>query len=118
MLRLAHWRAVTLDLHGEFDISRGEEIAASIKDAIGGGVGPLAVDLSDVTFLDCYTIGLLLHAQQKAAAHGTQMYIVNATNPLVRLMLDLTGAGAVLQRPAHSGRPVAATPDGERSAAA
>jgi anti-anti-sigma factor len=118
MLRLAHWRAVTLDLHGELDISRGEEITASIKDAIGGGVGRLAVDLSDVTFLDCYTIGLLLHAQRLAAAHGTQMDVVNGNNPLVRLVLDLTGAGDLLRRPARSARTVAATPDGLRPAAA
>ena len=118
MLHVARRRGAVLNLHGEYDLSRGEEIDTSIAGAISGRVSRLAVDLGDVTFLDCYSISLLLRGQRLAAAHGTRMYVVNATNPLVQRVLDLTGAATVLQPPAHADKPVAAPPHGPRPAAA
>jgi anti-anti-sigma factor len=89
---------VTIDLHGELDLSTGEEIAARINETLtSAGITGIAIDLVDVTFLDCYTIGVLLREQRIAAAHAVRLYAVNVANPLVRAVLDITGTTASLQ---------------------
>jgi anti-sigma B factor antagonist len=60
--------------HGELDLSTGEEIAARIGEALmSAEVDRIAIDLAEVTFLDCYTIGVLLRGQRVAAAHAVRM---------------------------------------------
>jgi anti-anti-sigma factor len=98
MLRLGNRQVVTIDLHGELDLSTGEEIAARINETLtSAGITRIAIDLADVTFLDCHTIGVLLREQRIAAAHAVRLYVVNVANPLVRAVLDITGATASLQ---------------------
>jgi anti-anti-sigma factor len=118
MLRLAYRQAVTLDLHGELDLSRDGEIAARIGEALAGAdVEELAVDLADVTFLDCHTIGVLLRGQRVAAACGVRMYVVNAIDPLVKSVLDITGVAAQLRPSTDSAGPVASASPAQRPAA-
>jgi len=81
----------TVVLRGEFDISRSQEIIDQIgRAARVCGVDRVSVDLTNVTFLDCYALGRLLRARHEAAAHGVEVYVVHPDAPMVRLVLNIT----------------------------
>ena len=48
MLRLGNRQVVAIDLHGELDLSTGEEIAARINETLtSAGITGIAIDLAD-----------------------------------------------------------------------
>jgi len=97
MPRLAHRQAVTVFLRGELDLSRGDEIAARIRRELPvPGVVRIAVDLADVTFLDCYSLGELVRARREAAEVGVSVVVIHPDDPLVRRVLEITGVARAL----------------------
>jgi anti-anti-sigma factor len=100
MPRVEHRQAVTVFLRGEFDLARGHEITDRIDRALAAsGAQDVAVDLADVTFLDCYSLGQLIGGYRRAAAQGTVLFVVHPDDELVRLVLASTGVDDLLQGP-------------------
>jgi anti-anti-sigma factor len=84
-------------LRGEMDLSRGEEITTRIDRALATpGVDRIVVDLADVTFLDCYSIGELITGRRHAAVLGVDVFVIHPDVPLVRQVLDITGVCEIL----------------------
>jgi len=84
-------------LRGELDLSRGEEITTRIDRALATpGVDRIVVNLADVTFLDCYSIGELVTGRRHAAVLGVGVFVVHPDVPLVRQVLDITGVSEIL----------------------
>jgi anti-anti-sigma factor len=83
-------RTETVFLRGDFDLSRGQTILISIRRALERP-GVSAVDLADTTFVDAYSIGLVVKARREAAARGVDLYLIHADDPMVRWILDFCG---------------------------
>lgn len=116
MSRPAHRPRVTVSLHGEFDLSRRDEIAGRITGALDiAGVEEIAIDLADVTFLDCYSLGELLHAHHRGARHGVTVFVVHPDNPLVRRILDTAPPRCSALRPPSPAADVRSVRAGWRS---
>jgi anti-anti-sigma factor len=89
---------VTVFLRGEFDLSRGSEIADRITGAIGRAWPgePILVDFADVTFFDCFSLGQLLHARDLATRCGVDLRVVHVDEPLTQRIMEITGTDEVL----------------------
>ena len=70
----------------------------------------LLVDLSDVSFLDCSGVGLLMRAHERQRAHGGRVEIRNP-QALPRKVLEITGVDAVLGAAPRPGRGSPACPE-------
>jgi anti-anti-sigma factor len=79
-------------LTGEVDLAATDMLRALLRRQTAGLVRPrrISVDLSNVTFLDATSLGVLLQAQDQARAEGTDLVVCNAQD-FVRRILDLTG---------------------------
>lgn len=76
-------------LSGDLDIVAVPDLSARIADIARQQPGPLAFDLSQVTFMDCGSARLIVGAGQAAAGRPRRV-LVNAP-PLVRRLLRVTG---------------------------
>ena len=56
--------AVVLNLRGEFDLSAADTLRTCLQGAIASAVGPLVIDLHEVTFIDASGIAALLRARR------------------------------------------------------
>jgi anti-sigma B factor antagonist len=76
---------------GEVDLATGPDLRKAMEDVRQASESErLIVDLSDVTFLDCAGIGVLVYGRHLAQQHGLGYEIRNATGmPL--LLLQMTG---------------------------
>ncbi len=86
-----------LALHGDIDLSVRDLVRQAIEmRLVCDGVSFVLVDLADVTFMDCSTVGVLVACQHLAADIGCGFRVVNA-NGVVARVLDLAGAQSLLR---------------------
>jgi anti-anti-sigma factor len=86
-----------LELAGEIDEASVPELRfrlAAAIDASGAGAR-VVVDLTGVTFMDCAGVGELVRAL-RSTGRAPGAIRLSSPAPLVRRVLDLTGAGSVL----------------------
>jgi len=79
----------TMVVTGFIDISNSRELVEAGLNALASG-GALALDLSDVDFMDSTGIAALIELDKATRAHG-QSLEVTATSDRVRRVLELTG---------------------------
>lgn len=84
-----HPTATVVELHGDID----REVAEPLWDGVTSGYergADVLVDLSDVTLIDCASLGALVRAEQLAERRGRRLCLV-APAAAVRWTLAATG---------------------------
>jgi anti-sigma B factor antagonist len=85
---------VVLTQAGELDIATAHGLFERLEPYRRPGCDVL-LDLRAVTFMDCYTLGLIVGAHAASATEGWTLRVLVEAPPVVRL-LDLTGASRLL----------------------
>ena len=78
-----------VEVQGEADLHTAQELRAAIMDAIDGGATSLVIDLSDTTFIDSMTLGVLLGAVKRLRPVGGRVSVV-CTDPNIRRIFEIT----------------------------
>ena len=79
-----------LTLHGELDLSSQLLFASALAGAADESVARIVLDLSDLTFIDCGSIGLIYQARIRAGLRGIHLELRDPNPNLLRVM-KLTG---------------------------
>jgi anti-sigma B factor antagonist len=83
-------------LLGELDLAVGAELQRYVIDLLPADEpSALAIDLSEVTFIDSTVIGILAMADKRAGRNGGHVAILGASER-VRRVLQMTGLATVL----------------------
>jgi anti-sigma B factor antagonist len=82
-------------LQGELDASTRDRLRRAIDSALEGHPPILVVDLSGLDFADCAGISLLVWAQKRLTARGSEL-VITGPKPIVRRLLQLTGLDTYL----------------------
>ena len=72
-------------LHGQADLHTAPELRDKVAAAIDEGAQNLVVDLTDATFIDSMTLGVLLGAVKRLRPSGGQMRIVVSSSSIRRI---------------------------------
>lgn len=81
-------------LTGELDLHTAPKLSPVIHGLLAQGRNRITVNLDDVTFIDGFTIGILITAQRDVARTGGSLDITH--NPLCARLLTLTGTTSFL----------------------
>jgi anti-anti-sigma factor len=110
VVRRGKWEVLVLT--GELDLAVGSELQSSVIRLLPPDeVQALAIDLSEVTFIDSTVIGILAMAHRRAGRSGGQVALVGAQGRVERL-LHLTGLANVMDvRPSLDDLDSIAEPD-------
>lgn len=76
-------------VHGQADLHTASELRSAITGAIDGGAVSLVVDLSEATFIDSMTLGVLLGAVKRLRPSGGKVSVVCA-DPHIRRIFEIT----------------------------
>jgi anti-anti-sigma factor len=85
----------TLVLSGELDLAVAAGLEATIRGLCGEDGSSIALDLSQLTFMDSTGLRAVLRAQELCAEHGYD-FLVTAGSGQVRRLLEVTGTIDVL----------------------
>jgi len=96
---------------GEVDMATEAALRAALLDALAYNPVVLEVDLSACTFLDCSGVRVLVAVHARATAAGC-LVRVRHPQPVVRMVLEMTGLLALLTATANANT-VAATAETE-----
>lgn len=80
---------------GQADLHTAPELRAALADAVDSGAPTLIVDLSETTFIDSMTLGVLLGALKRVTAAGGRLGIV-CPDRHVRRVFEITSLDRVL----------------------
>ncbi len=87
-----------LHLRGEVDLAARDSLRTAIAESLGpDSTDGLAIDLADVTFIDCSAIGTLVYGQNLAAERGLG-YRIQGAHGLTQSLLRITGVLATEER--------------------
>jgi len=96
-------RRSVLRLHGELDASAEDRLRSAIGNALNRSPELVVVDLSELAFMDCSGLSVLVWAHRRLAEQERQLLITGA-QPVVQRLVRLTGLDKYLnvsaQRPA------------------
>ena len=85
---------VVLTAAGELDIATAPRLFERLEPHRRPG-SEVVLDLREVAFMDCYTLGCILAAYVDSATEGWTLRVLVETPP-VRRLRDLTGAAGLL----------------------
>jgi anti-sigma B factor antagonist len=80
---------VVIAVHGQADLHTAPELRNAITAALDGGATGLVVDLSEATFIDSMTLGVLLGAVTRLRPSGGKVAIV-CSDPHIRRIFEIT----------------------------
>src|SRR3954454_21927203 len=83
-----------LTIQGELDFATSEKIDQAIDQTAAGGCTLVAVDLHDVTFIDCAGIRALVRARHRLDAGSSHLWVIGISRQVARMMA-LTGTDAL-----------------------
>ena len=86
--------SVVLTHAGELDIATAPRLFERLEPHRRPG-SEIVLDLREVTFMDCYTLGCVVAAHVVSATEGWTLRVLVETLPVLRL-LELTGAAQLL----------------------
>lgn len=86
---------VVVVLGGEIDAAIAAELERAIAQRLGPVSGPVAIDLSDVTFIDSAGIELLFSLARGLLARGEELRVIAPAEAPVRRLLELCDLGCV-----------------------
>ena len=72
-------------LTGEFDLHTGPQLERRVLEALGRGASEILVDLSEVTFIDSTTIGILMRARKRLIPLKGRLLLVCSDQNILRL---------------------------------
>ena len=87
-------QAVVVALPGEIDTSNDREVRDALTRVLGDGTAVVVADGSGTSFCSSSGVAALLAVHRQAATAGTQLRV--AASPVMRRVLELTGADHVL----------------------
>ena len=87
---------VVVTLPDEIDLANAGQVYSALIRALETGTGVVVADATETTFCDCAGVRTLARAHYQAAARGIDLRVASATSRKVRRILELTGAGQVL----------------------
>lgn len=79
-----------ISVAGEVDAASADVLRAAITDVIDGGQSTVAVDMSDVSFIDSSGLRVLIAGYKAAAGAGGALTVQAPSDPVTRL-LEITG---------------------------
>jgi anti-sigma B factor antagonist len=99
----AVWRAISrrddgtgmVYLVGELDLSVVDQLEDQLRTALARATKALKVDLTDVTYIDSSSVGVLMRTLAAATDEGKAMRVVNA-HGVCRRVLEVAGVAEVL----------------------
>jgi anti-anti-sigma factor len=94
-------RRSVLRLQGELDASTEERLRCAIGGALDRSPELLVVDLSELGFMDCSGLAVLVWAHQRLAGQERQLLLTGA-QPVVQRLIRLTGLDTYLHFNARS----------------
>ena len=74
-----------ISLVGDFDLHAGAEFERRVLEALGRGATELLIDLSEVSFIDSTTIGILMRTRKRLAPVGGRVLVVTSDRNILRL---------------------------------
>jgi anti-sigma B factor antagonist len=80
---------VLLILHGEADLHSAPELRERLRATIDGGAANVVLDLSDSTFVDSTSLGVLLGGMKRLRERDGQIHLV-VPRPDVRRIFEIT----------------------------
>ena len=89
-------------LTGEVDLYTAPEFKQQLLDAIGQGATHVIVDLTDTTFIDSTTLGVLVGGVKRLRPDGGQLTIVCSDRNITKIF-EITGLNRVF--PIHAAGP-------------
>lgn len=81
--------AVVIAVHGQADLHTAPELRAAITEALDAGARGLVIDLSEATFIDSMTLGVLLGAVKRLRPSGGKVTVV-CVDPHIRRIFEIT----------------------------
>lgn len=87
-------RTHVVAVRGEIDLFTAPEFKQRIAAPIDAGKANIVVDLSEVTFIDSSSLGVLIGAHKRLKLRDGQLVIVAAARPIVHTF-QITGLDAV-----------------------
>jgi anti-sigma B factor antagonist len=81
---------------GEIDLFTAPELKQHVLAAIGEGVATLVVDLSETTFIDSSSLGVLISAHRRLRARGGTLTVVCTQDAIVKTF-RITGLDGVFR---------------------
>ena len=81
--------AVVIAVHGQADLHTAPELRNAMTAALDAGATGLVVDLSEASFIDSMTLGVLLGAVKRLRPSGGKVTIV-CTDPHIRRIFEIT----------------------------
>jgi anti-sigma B factor antagonist len=88
-------------LSGEVDLYTAPEFKETLLDVIGQGAKHVVVDLTDTTFIDSTTLGVLVGGIKRLRPEGGQLVIVCSDRNITKIF-EITGLNRVF--PIHATR--------------
>jgi anti-sigma B factor antagonist len=86
--------AFVIALSGEVDLYTAPEFKQQLLDVIGRGGKELVVDLSDTTFIDSTTLGVLVGGVKRLRPNGGQLTLVCSDRNITKIF-EITGLNKV-----------------------
>jgi len=93
--------AHVIALSGEVDLYTAPEFKQQLLEVIGQGTTHVVVDLSDTTFIDSTTLGVLVGGVKRLRPTGGQLSLV-CSDPNITKIFEITGLNKVF--PIHETR--------------
>ena len=97
-------------VRGEIDLFTAPELKQALTEAIEGGEHRVAIDLTDVSFLDSTALGVLIGAVKRLRSRGGALAIVN-TEPSIAKTFEITGLDQIFTIVASRAEALAALDD-------
>ena len=82
-------RVTVVEVHGQADLHTASDLRTAMTEAIDRGAVSLVVDLSEATFIDSMTLGVLLGAVKRLRPVGGGVSVV-CTDPHIRRVFEIT----------------------------
>ncbi len=86
--------AYVIALAGEVDLYTAPELKQQLLDVIGQGAKEVVVDLSDTTFIDSTTLGVLVGGVKRLRPNGGQVSLVCSDRNITKIF-EITGLDKV-----------------------
>lgn len=80
-----------LRLYGEVDVNNTSRVSELLRSRLRSELRPVVLDLSLLGFLSTSGAQMLVHADEFARSHGTELQIVAGDSYPVRIVLRVTG---------------------------
>ena len=107
--------AAVLELAGDLDVHGRAAFEEALEAVVEAGARCIAVDVTDLDFVDASGVGVLVGARHRAGRRGAALVVRGSHGP-VRRVLDLTGVAGYLEGASPSSIPadIASTIDSSR----